>query len=138
MTTKKYEFVEGDTITIAPGRTAKRIRALVAIAATTFTPAVAAGDLGGYIESEDNLTPQVSGNAWVSKRNHVVWFTHVGSGNGTLTVFNAKDNVVYAIRGCFTGTADEFLAKSAKVHDGRVQHEYKLLVEVARSRIANA
>ena len=29
----KYEFVPGDEITIAPGRTAKRIRALVTIAA---------------------------------------------------------------------------------------------------------
>jgi len=56
----KYEFVPGDEITIAPGRTVKRIRALVAIAAFGVSP----GDLGGYIECEKSLS-QVSGNAWV-------------------------------------------------------------------------
>ena len=59
--TNKYEFVPGDEITIAPGRTVKRIRALVAIAAF----GVSAGDLGGYVESEKNLM-QVSGDARVS------------------------------------------------------------------------
>src|SRR3972149_6985803 len=58
---KKYEFVPGDEITIAPGRTVKRIRALVAISVLGVTP----GTLGGYIESEKNLA-QVYGNAWVS------------------------------------------------------------------------
>ena len=57
---KRYEFVPGDEITIAPGRTVKRIRALVAIAAFAVLP----GDAGGYIENENNLS-QVSGDAWV-------------------------------------------------------------------------
>ena len=55
---KKYEFVEGDTIQ-HNGRTLRRIRAIVAIGLS-----VASGELGGYIESEENLS-QVSGNAWV-------------------------------------------------------------------------
>jgi hypothetical protein len=59
VTNTKYEFVPGDTITIAPGRTVKRIRALVAIASLC----VQVGDLGGYIEAESAL--QTSGNAWV-------------------------------------------------------------------------
>ena len=59
MENAKYEFVPGDEIVIAPGRTLKRIRALVAIT----TAGVAPGELGGYIETEANL--QVSGNAWV-------------------------------------------------------------------------
>src|SRR6202008_2647799 len=58
MSNAKYEFVPGDT-KIINGRTLKRIRALVAIAAL----GVRIGDLGGYIESETNL--QVYGNAWV-------------------------------------------------------------------------
>ena len=58
---KKYEFVPGDEKVVAPGRTVKRIRALIAIAALGVAP----GELGGYIESEGNLQ-QVSGNAWVS------------------------------------------------------------------------
>ena len=59
MANAKYEFVPGDEKVIAPGRTLKRIRALVAI--SYF---VSPGSLGGYIESESCL--QVSGNAWVS------------------------------------------------------------------------
>ncbi|BAS48359.1 intrrupted gp229, phage associated [Aggregatibacter actinomycetemcomitans NUM4039] len=38
-------------------------------------------------------------------------------------------------RGCFTGTVKEFLAKSAEVHDEKTKNEYKLLIEVAKSRI---
>jgi len=55
----KYEFVEGDTKVIAPGRTVKRIRALVAI--PYFC---SAGSLGGYVEDGKNL--EQSGDAWVS------------------------------------------------------------------------
>ena len=55
--TKHFEFVPGDEKVIAPGRTVKRIRALVAIAALGITP----GTTGGYVEKPENL----SGNAWV-------------------------------------------------------------------------
>jgi hypothetical protein len=54
----KYEFVPGDEKVDASGRTVKRLRALVAISAFSVLP----GDLGGYIESENNLD-QVSDNA---------------------------------------------------------------------------
>ena len=83
---------------------------------------------------------QVSGNAWVrsyaviSERKMIFWASNVGSEYGTLTVFNGKDGLIVT-RGCFTGTADEFLAKSAEVHDDKTKNEYKLLIEVAKSRI---
>ena len=64
----------------------------------------------------------------------IFWASNVGSENGTLTVFNGKDGLIVT-RGCFTGTVDEFLAKSAKVHDDKTKNEYKLLIEVAKSRI---
>ena len=60
---KKYEFVEGDEVTTPSGVTLKRIRALVTIADTAFMPAVNPGDLGGYIQSENNLSEIC--NAWV-------------------------------------------------------------------------
>ncbi len=53
----KYEFVDGDTKEV-DGRTLRRIRAVVAVGML-----VAPGDLGGYIETEKNLS--MSGNAWV-------------------------------------------------------------------------
>ena len=158
--TNKYEFVPGDEITIAPGRTVKRIRALVAITAI----GVAVGDVGGYVESEKNLSQVsgnacVSGNAWVSGDAwvsgnawvygnaqvygdarvsgdaQIVWFSKVGRDNGTLTVFKDKYGQLIATRGCFIGTIDEFLSKSETVHDDKTHLEYRLLIEVAYSRL---
>ena len=161
MANAKYEFVPGDEITIAPGRTVKRIRALVAI--SYFA---SAGSLGGYIESEKSLEvsgdarvygdarvsgdARVYGNAWVSGDARVydnarvsgdgliVWFSHVGSENGTLTVYNTKDNSLEVTRGCFRGTIDAFLSASEKNHDDQTHLEYRLLIEVAHSRITRA
>ena len=151
--TDKYEFVPGDEITIAPGRTVKRIRALVAIA--DF--GVAAGDVGGYIEKVENLAvygnawvsgdawvygdARVYGNAWVSGdaqvsgNAQIVWFSKVGRDNGTLTVFKDKDGQLLATRGRFIGTIDAFLSKSETEHDDKTHLEYRLLIEVAYSRL---
>jgi cytoskeletal protein CcmA (bactofilin family) len=57
MANQKYELLQDDTKEFL-GRKLYRIRALVAIGLS-----VAAGDVGGYVESEKNL--QVSGDAWV-------------------------------------------------------------------------
>ena len=189
---KKYEFVPGDEITIAPGRTVKRIRALVAISVLGVTP----GTLGGYIESEKNLAQvygdawvsgnaqvygdaqvsgdarvygnarvsgnalvygsarvygsalvygnarvygdaQVSGSALVSGNALIFWASKVGTSNGTLTVFNGTDGLLVT-RGCFLGTIDEFLIKSEKEHDEQTHIEYRLLIDVAYSRITRA
>ncbi len=148
----KYEFVEGDTKQVK-GVTLKRIRAVVAIAAF----GVAAGDLGGYIEAEKNLSfsgdawvsgnaqvygdawvsgnAQVYGNAQVSGNGAIVWFTKVGRDNGTLTVYHGKEKELIATRGCFIGTIDEFLEKSEREHDDKTHLEYRLLIEVAYSRL---
>ena len=67
----------------------------------------------------------------------IFWASNVGSENGTLTVFNGKDGLIVT-RGCFVGTVDEFLAKSAEVHDDKTKNEYRLLIEVAKSRILEA
>ena len=77
---------------------------------------------------------RVSGDARVSGRDAIFWASRVGSENGTLTVSSGKDGLVVT-RGCFTGTKEEFLAKSAKGHDEKTQREYRLLIEVAESRI---
>ena len=84
---------------------------------------------------------QVYGDAWVSdnarvcSKKDLVWFSNVGTEYGTLTVFKTKEGKLFASRGCFKGTVDEFLAKSAKVHNERVKREYQLLIEVAKSRL---
>ena len=148
---KKYELTDEFAVHWS-GKKLYRIRALV-----TFG-AVVAGQLGGFVESEKNLEQSLSGNAWVygnaqvsgnaevygdawvrsyaviSERKMIFVATNVGSENGTLTVFNGKNGLIVT-RGCFTGTVDEFLSKSAEVHDDKTKNEYKLLIEVAKSRI---
>ncbi|MFC2535050.1 MAG: hypothetical protein ACFNVM_07565, partial [Neisseria elongata] len=73
----------------------------------------------------------------VLSRHSVVWFSNVGTENGTLTVYCGKNGLI-ATRGCFTGSVEEFLAKSAEVHDEKTKREYELLIEVARSRLEEA
>ena len=129
---KKYEFVEGDTKTATNGATLRRIRAVVAIAAFD----VAAGDLGGYIEDEKNLSH--SGDAWVSGDGLIFWASKVGSENGTLTVYHTDSGEIEVTRGCFSGSVDEFLSASELKHDDDTHIEYRLLIEVAVSRITRA
>ncbi len=124
----KYEILKDEFIEFN-GRKLYRIKAL-----KDFRN-VKEGEFGGYIESERNLSHE--GNAWVSGDNAVVWFSNVGTENGTLTVYCGKNGLI-ATRGCFTGSVEEFLAKSAEVHDEKTKREYELLIEVARSRLKKA
>lgn len=160
----KYEILK-DEFTELDGRKLYKIRAL-----KDFRN-VKKGTVGGYIESEQNLSQegdawvygnarvsgdarvygdawvsgdarvygnaQVYGDAWVLNRRSVVWFSNVGTENGTLTVYCGKNGLI-ATRGCFTGSVEEFLAKSAKVYDEKTKREYELLIEVARSGLEEA
>ena len=141
---KKYEFVPGDEKVVAPGRTVKRIRALVAIAALGVAP----GELGGYIESEGNL--QVSGNAWVSGNARVSgnalvsgnarvesqtdWLL-VGPAKSSGRFTTAYRDTKIGVRvscGCFTGTAQEFSAQIEATHAGNQQNlqQYRLFCQL--------
>ena len=148
----KYEILKDEFIEFG-GRELYRIKAL-----KDFRD-VKEGEFGGYIESEQNLSQegnawvsgnarvygdaqvygnaQVAGNAQVLNRHSVVWFSNVGTENGTLTVYCGKNGLI-ATRGCLTGSVEEFLDKSAKVHDEKTKREYELLIEVARSRLEEA
>jgi len=77
----------------------------------------------------------ILGDAHILNDGQIVWFSHVGSENGTLTVYNTKDNSIEVTRGCFRGSIDEFLSASEKQHDEQTQLEYRFLFEVAYSRI---
>ena len=95
------------------------------------------GDACVYGDAQVYGNAQVAGNAQVLNRHSVVWFSNVGTENGTLTVYCGKNGLI-ATRGCLTGSVEEFLDKSAKVHDEKTKREYELLIEVARSRLGEA
>ena len=76
----------------------------------------------------------VRGDALVYGIDSIFLASCVGTENGTLTVTSGKNGLVVT-RGCFTGTKEEFLSASAAKHNERIQREYRLLIEVAESRI---
>lgn len=133
---KKYELTE-DTITCC-GNTLHRIRA------TKSFGGVQAGELGGYIENENNLSQegdawvygnarvydsawvcgsaQVYGNARVcgdayiqSTRNYFV-AGPLGSRDAFTTFYRTKSNDIKVACGCFKGTVDEFVSKVKETH----------------------
>ena len=108
--------------------------ALVYGNARVFGDARVSGNAWVYGDAEVSGNARVRSCAVISERKMIFWASNVGSENGTLTVFNGKNGLIVT-RGCFVGTVDEFLAKSAKAHDDKTKNEYKLLIEVAKSRI---
>ena len=155
-----YEFVPGDEIIIAPGRTLKRIRSLVEIAVS----GVSVGDVGGYVEKIDNL----SGNAWVSGNAQVYGDARVSgdarvygnawvygdaqvSGNaqvsgdadhlligpakssGRFTTAHKDQKLGVRINcGCFSGTVAEFSKQIESTHKGNKEHleQYRLFCQL--------
>jgi hypothetical protein len=101
---KKYELTSETKFVI--GKTLYRIKALVSFGT------VSAGDTGGFVEKEENLSQSgdawVYGNAEVSGNAEVCWFSNVGSENGTLTAMKDKSGGIIVNRGCFNGTLQEF------------------------------
>ena len=133
-TNQKYELLDHDTVTTPSGLVLKRIRALVAIGSL-----VAAGELGGYIESEDNLACDgdawVHGDAWVEQCTDLFWISIIGSENGTYTAFKNKDGGILVNRGCFSGTLEEFKDAVNKHHEGKFNQEYQLVIELTKLRL---
>ena len=139
---KKYEFTD-DTI-LVDGALLRRIKAL-----KNFRY-VNAGDLGGYIEKEENLSHD--GDAWVSDNAKVygdAWVCDNARvyGNATVygdadyatvkgfgrefratTFFRQRDKSIGVVCGCFYGTLEEFREKVKETHgDSKYAKEYLMI-----------
>lgn len=77
----------------------------------------------------------VFGNAYLSKCNDYFWISNIGSENGTYTSFKDIDGNILVSRGCFVGTIDEFEAAVDKKHIGKINQEYKLIIELTKLRL---
>ena len=112
MKNKKYELLKDDAIT-SFGRTLYRIKA------TTDFGDVEKGELGGYIEKEENLShlgdawvsgnARVSDDARVSELGDVIVFKNHWSSGRHFTY--TKSNKMWRA-GCFYGTGAELIAKA--------------------------
>ena len=123
------------------------------------------GDFGGYVEAESNLSQygnawvygdarvygnarvsgdarvygdaRVSGDAWVYGDADVLWFSRVGSENGTLTACKNKDGSIWVSRGCFNGSIDQFNEEVNSTHrESKVAREYRLLIDFIKLRFS--
>lgn len=139
---KKFEFT-GETKTISlffRTATLHRIRAVAEFGLVKI------GDLGGWIEKEENLSHEgnawvcdnanVWGNAKVFSTSHVLVIGAIGSRDDFTTFFRDKDNEITVKCGCFLGKIDKFLEKVTQTHgDSKYALVYRAAVEVARLQI---
>lgn len=142
LTDEKKEFL---------GITLYRIRAVKDFELSDGT-VIHAGDLGGWIEKESNLShegsawvygdaqvfrdAQVYGDARVCKTTHYLIIGPVGSRDSVTTFFRNADNGISVACGCFLGSIDKFLEAVKKAHVNN-QHAqvYAKSAELAKLQI---
>ena len=105
------------------------------------------GDLGGYIEKEDNLSgnawvfgdARVSGNAQVygyarvSNDNEHCGFDCFGSANRHTHSYKTKSGKIEITCGCFRGSIEEFEEQIKETHRGNeFERQYMAIVEVIK------
>ena len=132
---EKYRFT--DEKIIVGCRTLYRIQAL-----RDFGN-VKEGDIGGYIESEKNLSQD--GNAWVSGDARVYGDADIkttgdicsmsgfGSEYRTTTAFRTKNGDVHVSCGCFQGNLEAFCQRVESTHGNNLYgREYKKMIEMLK------
>ena len=141
---KKYEFT--GEVKWWFGHTLHQIRALVAFGA------VDAGEIGGWIEREENLAhdgnawvygnalvsgdARVSGDAQVCNQDHWLCIGPIGSRDDFTTFFREASGQIAVKCGCFYGNIDAFADKVLSTH-GDTPHAkvYMTAIELAKARI---
>lgn len=148
---KKFELTTETKINIF-GKKLFRIKALI-----SFGP-ISAGEKGGWVEKEENLSQ--SGNAWVFGNAEVydnAWVHNNAcvhnnawvSGNAcvcdnadyttihgfgtqfrTTTFFRCKDKEIRVSCGCFYGTISEFREQVKRTRKGKVAEEYLMIADL--------
>ena len=132
---KKFELTS-EFVTNISGTKLFRIKALVEFGD------VEAGELGGYIEKEENLDHD--GDAWVCGDARVygnadyAYAPGFGSVNRTTTFFRLKNGNVGVVCGCFHGTLQEFRDKIRETHgETKKAQEYLMLADLMDFRFKN-
>ena len=142
----KFELT-AEFVTNVFGKKLFRIKALVAFGD------VEKGELGGFIEKEDNLShddnawvygnarvygdawvsgnARVSGNAWVSGNADYAAVAGFGRYSRTTTFFRCKDKILRVQCGCFYGDLAQFREIVKKTHgDSKYAKEYLSIADL--------
>ena len=125
---KKFELTT-EFITNFLGTKLFRIKALVEFGK------VEKGELGGFVEKEENLDHDgdawVSGNAWVYGDQMYATVKGFGSEYRNTTFFITKDGNVCVNCGCFSGTLEQFREKVEETHkDTKYAKEYLMIADL--------
>ena len=88
-----------------------------------------AGELGGYIEKEDNLSQD--GNALVRGNEDYTTIKGFGREYRNTTFFRQKNGSIGVVCGCFYGTLDEFRKKVRETHgESKYAKEYLMIADL--------
>lgn len=136
---KKFELTS-EFVTFL-GKKLFRIKALISFGN------VKEGELGGYVEKEENLSNDgnawVYGNAWVSGNARVSGDADYATVHGfgseyrTTTFFRTKAGDIGVRCGCFYGTLEEFRAKVKETHgETKTAKEYLMVADLMEFRFS--
>ena len=130
---KKFELTS-EFVTFL-GKKLFRIKALISFGN------VKEGELGGFVEKEENLDQ--SGNAWVSGDARVYGNADYATVHGfgseyrTTTFFRTKAGDIGVRCGCFYGTLDDFRKKVKETHgDTKTAKEYLMVADLMEFRFS--
>ena len=113
------------------------------------------GDLGGYVEKDENLDQEsnawvygnarvygnaevsgnarVYGNAEIDNNNKHCGFDCFGSANRHTHAYLTKENKVEITCGCFRGSIEEFEKRVEETHSGTIyEKQYKAIIDVIK------
>lgn len=125
---KKFELTD-EFITNAFGNKLFRIKAIVDFGT------IRAGELGGFVEKEENLSnddnARVSGNAQVYGNADYAVVEGFGRYFRATTFFRCKDKILRVQCGCFYGDLAEFREIVKKTHgDSKYAKEYLAIADL--------
>ena len=114
MSTKKYEIVKSESI-VHKGRTLYRIKALKTfhVACTAISKEVKKGELGGFIESENNLSQK--GTCWISGKAKVYDDAKIFDYAYVYGAAEVFDKAEVCDNACVSGSAKIY--NNAKIYD---------------------
>ena len=136
---KKFELTSESIVNIF-GKKLFRIKALIEFGN------VKEGELGGFVEKEENLSHD--GNAWVYENAKVYGDAEVygdarvcgdadyatvkgfGTEYRTTTFFKCKDGIARVKCGCFYGDLEEFRNQVKNTRKGKIAEEYLMIADL--------
>ena len=131
---KKFELTANFKMVL--GRKLFQIKALIDIEKYD----VKAGDLGGWIEKEENLShkgdawvsgdARVSGDAFLKSCADILCITGLGTVHRTTTAFRCKNGEIKIVCGCFFGNLEAFKKQVISTRTGKVKDEYLKFAEL--------